>query len=94
MLNGYFCLMASYFERTTFTYMRYVIYYQSHHCDQNVNWRLLGVENFTNVQPERPLHREAVIRTVTIALLYAILNVVLIATSVVVLSELIVIQTV
>lgn len=71
---SYNCILTSYYERYELTYMRYLIYYQSHHCNQTVDWRILGVENFSWIQPKRPINRIAVERTFVIAILYLVMN--------------------
>lgn len=81
VIIAYNCFLTSFFERYEFNYMRYLIYYQSHHCDQKVHWELLGVENFTWIQPQRPLQRDAVERTFIFAILYLVMNSLLIVAS-------------
>lgn len=60
--------------------MLHLKYFKSNHCeDVNVDWGLLGVENYTNsVQPIRSEEVAAVERTFWISFWYLIFNVYLI----------------
>jgi hypothetical protein len=67
--------------------MRYLVYHQSQHCDQFVNWRILEVDDHSAVQPIRPTRRTAVQKTFAISIISVILGILLIVASVQVLSE-------
>lgn len=85
MLLAYNCSILQ--ESVAYAHVRYLLYYQSHHCDQTVNWKYLGVQNFTSLQPDRPEQRWLVTRTFIFSSLNLLLNSVLIISCILAFGE-------
>lgn len=66
----------------------YLIYYRAARCHTNINWSILdGINQEITIQPDMPTETDAVFRTLMFAMVYLILSIFLVITSILSLSE-------
>lgn len=87
-LLAYNCHFHEVFTQAPQGYMFHLLYYRSHHCDEFVDWSILGVENVTSlIEPQMPAETNSVTRTFWIAIVNIVLYGLLVITSVLMLGK-------
>lgn len=75
-IMAHFCAFPV-MQSNPLTYLLYLLYFRSRHCTREINWIYLGLQDLQFVEAELPNQSASVTRTLTIVVLYLILNVLL-----------------
>lgn len=86
-IAAYSCSFENAMEKRPVTYMLSLLYFRGPECSRNIKWHSLGVFSPNLEAVKLPEVSAATSRTFTLSILYLIINVLLVMTSIVLLCK-------